>query len=78
MVLPQQWKMLGPPSVERADSHRAAAEFTRYMQPVVKERRASPRDDVISAHDRLDPFLLEQPPEQVAVNGVRSDVELLE
>ena len=42
------WQMLGPPSVEAADSRRAAAEFTRYMEPVVKARRNRLRDDVIS------------------------------
>lgn len=42
------WQMLGPPGVAPADSHRAAAEFTRYLEPVVIERRNAPRDDVIS------------------------------
>ena len=44
----------------------------------LEQSAALERDEVISAHDRLDPFLLEQPLEHVAVNGVRSEVELLE
>ncbi len=42
------WEMLSPPTVERAVSHRAAAEFTRYLAPTIEARRSSPCDDVIS------------------------------
>ena len=42
------WEMLSPPTVERAVSHRAAAEFTRYLLPTIQSRRLAPCDDVIS------------------------------
>ncbi len=40
-------QMLGAP-MDRAAGLRAAAEFTRYLRPVVAARRAEPRGDVIS------------------------------
>lgn len=42
------WEMLSPPTVERSVSHRAAAEFTRYLAPTIEARRCEPCGDVIS------------------------------
>jgi cytochrome P450 len=42
------WEMLSPPTVERSVSHRAAAEFTRYLAPTIESRRHAPCGDVIS------------------------------
>jgi len=42
-----------------------------------EQRTALERDEVVSAHHRPDPFLLEQPLEHVGIHGIRGDIDLL-